>query len=138
LLSFREIPAAVASVRKLGLKPDVFLVDGHGMAHPRRCGFASHLGLVIGKPTVGVAKNRLFGKPVEMREDVFLVHDGQAIGSVVTTREGTKPVYVSVGHLISLETAVRIVKHCVRSSRIPEPLLQAHRIASEARELQKT
>jgi deoxyribonuclease V len=138
LLSFREIPAAVASVRKLGLKPDVFLVDGHGMAHPRRCGFASHLGLVIGKPTVGVAKNWLIGKLVETEGGFLLVHDGQAIGSVVTTREGTKPVYVSVGHLISLETAVRIVKHCVRSSRIPEPLLQAHRIASEARELQKT
>jgi deoxyribonuclease V len=134
LLSFREIPPAVACVRRLKLQPDVFLVDGQGLAHPYRCGFASHLGLAIGKTSIGVAKSRLTGKPTAIGDNVFLVDNGEIIGSVVTTKEGAKPVYVSVGHLISLETAVKIVKHCVRNSRIPEPILQAHRIASEARQ----
>jgi deoxyribonuclease V len=135
LFSFREIPPATACIRRLKLQPDVFLADGQGIAHPYRCGFASHLGLAIGKPTIGVAKSRLIGKPTEVGGDVFLVENGQIIGSVVTTREGSKPVYVSVGHLASLETAVKIVKHCARRSRIPEPLLQAHGIATAERQL---
>ena len=131
LLSFREIPPAVACIKRLKLQPDVFLADGQGIAHPYRCGFASHLGLAVGKPTIGVAKSRLIGEPTEKAGGVFLVQNGQIIGSVVTTKEDSKPVYVSVGHLISLRTAIKIVKHCVRDSRIPEPLLQAHKIASE-------
>ena len=138
LLSFREIPPAVACIRKLRLQPDVFLADGHGVAHPYRCGFASHLGLVIGKPTIGVAKSRLIGEPLRIGEEVFLVENGEIIGAEVVTKEDSKPVYVSVGHLISLETAVKIAKHCVRKSRIPEPLLQAHKIASQERDLRKT
>ena len=133
LLAFREIPAAVACIKKLKLQPDVFLADGHGIAHPYGCGFASHLGLAIGKPTIGVAKNPLVGEPVEIDGKLFLVHEGKVIGSMVTTREGAKPVYVSVGHLVSLGTAVRIVEHCLRGNRIPEPLAAAHRIASEKR-----
>jgi deoxyribonuclease V len=137
LLSFREIPPAVACIKRLKRQPDVFLVDGQGMAHPYRCGFASHLGLALGKPTIGVAKSRLIGEPTVIGSDVFLVENDQIIGSVVTTKESPKPVYVSVGHLISLQTAVKIVKHCVHTSRIPEPLLQAHKVASEERKLQK-
>jgi deoxyribonuclease V len=91
------------------------------------------LGLAIGKPTVGVAKSRLIGEPTEIDGKAFLVHEGRVVGSVVTTKEGVKPVYVSVGHLVSLETAVRIVEHCARGSRIPEPLAAAHRGASEKR-----
>jgi len=131
LLSFREIPPAVACVKKLRLQPDVFFADGQGIAHPYGCGFASHLGLAIGKPTIGVAKSRLVGEPKTIAGHVFLVQKDQIIGEVVTTREGVKPVYISVGHLISLETAVKIVKRCVRNSKIPEPILQAHKIASE-------
>lgn len=131
LLSFREIPSTVACIKKLKLQPDVLLADGQGIAHPYGCGFASHLGLAIGKPTIGVAKSRLIGKPTEIAGEDFLVQKGQIISAVVTTKEGAKPVYVSVGHLISLGTAVKIVKHCARNSRIPEPLLHAHRIASE-------
>jgi deoxyribonuclease V len=130
LLSFREIPPAVACIRKLKLSPDVFLVDGHGIAHPYGCGFASHLGLVIGKPTVGVAKSRLIGKLVKIGKNNFLVQNGEIIGSVVTTKEGSKQVIVSIGHKVSLETATKIVKHCVITNRIPEPLLQAHNIAT--------
>ena len=133
LLSFREIPAAVACIKKLKLQPDVFLADGHGIAHPYGCGFASHLGLAIEKPTIGVAKSRLIGEPTGIGGKIFLVYEGRVVGAVVTTKEGMKPVYVSVGHLVSLETAVQIVEHCARGSRIPEPLLAAHRIASEER-----
>jgi deoxyribonuclease V len=131
LLSFREIPPTVACIKKLKLQPDVLLADGQGIAHPYGCGFASHLGLAIGKPTIGVAKSRLIGKPTEIAGEDFLVQKGQIISAVVTTKEGAKPVFVSVGHLISLETAVKIVKHCALNSRIPEPILQAHKIASE-------
>jgi deoxyribonuclease V len=133
LLSFREIPPTVACIRKLKLQPDVFLADGQGVAHPYRCGFASHLGLALVKPTVGVAKSRLIGTPTKIGENAFLIENGQIIGAVVTSKENLKPVFVSVGHLVSLETATRIVKHCVLNSRIPEPILQAHRIASEER-----
>jgi len=133
LLSFREIPPTILSVKKLQAKPDVFLADGHGFAHPYGCGFASHLGLVIGKPTIGVAKSRLFGEVenVKVEKDVaFLNHDGEVIGAVVTTKRGYKPVYVSVGHMISLETAIKIVKHCTRYNRIPEPISKAHEVAT--------
>jgi len=131
LLSFREIPPAIACIKKLKQQPDVFLADGHGVAHPYRCGFASHLGLALSKPAVGVAKSRLVGETA----NGYLVDKGQIIGSVVKTKEGAKPVFVSIGNLISLETAVKIVKHCVRRSRIPEPLLQAHEIATAERQL---
>jgi len=128
LLSFREVPPAVLCIKKLHVKPDVFLVDGHGFAHPYYCGFASHLGLVLSKPTIGVAKGRLFG---EIEENTgFLKHKGEVIGAVVTTKRGCKPVYVSVGHMTSLETAIKIVKHCASPDRIPEPILKAHEIAT--------
>ncbi len=130
LLSFREIPPAVACIRKLKLRPDVFLVDGHGIAHPYRCGFASHLGLVLKKPTIGVAKSRLIGNPTKIHGETFLVQDGEVIGSVIETKKDSKPVYVSIGHMVSLSRATEIVKHCIRNNRIPEPLLQAHNVAS--------
>jgi deoxyribonuclease V len=133
LLSFREMAPAIACLRKLELKPDVFLVDAQGLAHPYRMGFASHLGLALGKPTIGVAKSRLIGEPTEIGGEVFLVHDGEVVGAVVITRIGVKPVYVSIGNRISLKTAVAIVRRCVRNSRVPEPTLAAHKIATECR-----
>ena len=132
LLSFRELPPAMAAIKKLKIQPDVFLVDAQGLAHPYRCGFASHLGLAIGKPTIGAAKSRLIGTPVERDGETFLVDKGEIIGAVVTTKQGAKPIYVSIGHMVSLETAVKIVKHCA-ISRIPEPLLQAHKLATKER-----
>jgi deoxyribonuclease V len=132
LLSFREVPPAVLSIKKLRVNPDVFLVDGHGFAHPYGCGFASHLGLVINKPTIGVAKGRLFGElEVKAENDVvFLRHNGKIVGAKVITKHGCKPVYVSVGHMVSLETAIKIVKHCALHNRIPEPILKAHETAT--------
>ncbi len=138
LLSFRETPPAVAAIKRLKSKPDVFLVDAHGMAHPCGCGFASHLGLAIGKPSIGVAKSRLVGEAVEAEGKTVLVYQGKIVGQVLTTKTGAKPVYVSTGHLVSLETGVKIVEHCVRGSRIPEPLLVAHRMAADAKREMET
>ncbi|MEM1538854.1 MAG: endonuclease V [Candidatus Bathyarchaeia archaeon] len=135
LLSFRELPPAVLCIRKLKIQPDVFLVDGHGFAHPYRCGFASHLGVVLKKPTIGVAKSRLIGG-IEYPEDkdfAYLKHNGELIGAVLKKMQSQRPVYISVGHMVSLETAVKIVKHCARHSNIPEPLIKAHQLAAKAR-----
>jgi deoxyribonuclease V len=133
LLSFREIPPTVLSIRKLRTQPDVILVDGQGFAHPYRCGFASHLGLVIRRPTIGVAKSKLIGEVEEnkaLEDAAFLKDEGQVIGAMVITKKNCKPVYVSVGHMISLERAIEIVKHCVCDDRIPEPILKAHELAA--------
>jgi len=132
LLSFREIPPAMAAIKKLKSQPDVLLIDAQGYAHPYRCGFASHLGLALGKPTIGVAKSRLIGKPVEMQGQTFLVDKEEVIGTVVNTKQNAKPIFVSIGHMISLETAVKIVVHCSKT-RIPEPTLQAHVLATKQR-----
>ncbi len=115
LLSFRETYPAVTAIKQLKIQPDVFLVDAHGFAHPYRCGFASHLGLIIGKPTIGAAKSRLIGTPVEKNGEIFLVNKREIIGSVVTTQLGAKPIFVSIGHIVSLQTAIKIVKHCVQA-----------------------
>jgi deoxyribonuclease V len=128
-LSFRELPPAIAAIKQLKVQPDVFLVDAHGLAHPYRFGFACHLGLVLGKPTIGVAKSRLIGEVLEKDGRMLLVDNNDIVREAVNTSDGAKSVYVSVRHMISLETAVRIVKHCSRS-RIPEPTLRAHRLAA--------
>jgi deoxyribonuclease V len=135
LLSFREIPPVIAAIRNLKLRPDIFLVDAHGLAHPYRFGFASHLGVALEKPTIGVAKSMLIGAPTKIGNEVFLVHDNEIVGAVITTRKDVKPIYVSIGHQVSLESAVAIVKHCVRDRRVPEPLFIAHKLASDATRL---
>lgn len=132
LLSFREIPPSMAAIKKLKLQPDVLLVDAQGFAHPYRCGFASHLGLALGKPTVGAAKSRLIGTPLEKETRKLLIDNDEVIGEVVVTKTNRKPVYVSIGNMVSLETAVKIVKHCSKT-RIPEPLFKAHNLATKER-----
>lgn len=133
LLSFREIPPAVAAVRKLDLQPDVFLVDGQGIMHPYRLGFASHLGIVLNKPTIGVAKKLLIGTVQQPDKDdvAFIVDGGEAVGAMLSTKKGEKPLYISIGHMVSLERAIEVTKHCTRDSRMPEPTRQAHIIAAE-------
>jgi deoxyribonuclease V len=133
LLAFREIPPAIMCIRKLCVQPDVLLVDGHGFAHPNRCGFASHLGLVTKKPTIGVAKGILVGEVecTKVEGDVAFIRDkGEVIGAQIVSKRGLKPICVSVGHMISLGTAIEIVKRCTLHNRVPEPVLQAHRIAT--------
>jgi deoxyribonuclease V len=138
LLSFREAPALAAAARKLRTRPDVFMIDGHGLAHPRRLGIASHLGLLLGRPTIGCAKSRLCGEhddPPDRRGGAAdLVHDGQAVGRVVRTREGVRPVYVSVGHLVRLDDAVRVVLASSVGYRLPEPARLAHQLVTQLRE----
>jgi deoxyribonuclease V len=137
LLSFREIPALLAAIEQLDVLPDVILCDGHGIAHPRRFGLACHLGLWLGQPTVGCAKSLLYGQhadpALERGSVASLVGGEQGIGAVVRTRTNVKPVYVSVGHLISLSDAVEIVLNCASRYRLPEPLRAAHRMAKSGR-----
>jgi deoxyribonuclease V len=133
LLSFREIPPTLLSIKKLRVQPNLFLVDGQGFAHPYRCGFACHLGLALGKPTIGVAKSRLFGESerTKTENDVILLrHKNEVVGAKVTIKRESRPIYVSVGHMVSLETAIKIVKHFARDKRIPEPISKAHEIAT--------
>jgi len=133
LLSFREVPPAYSAIKKLEVEPDVFLVDGQGIAHPYRLGFAAHLGLAIERPTIGVAKSLLCGKvePVGEYGWAPLTDGGEIIGAEVVTKPRTKPIYVSIGHRVSLRKAIDIVRNCTRAYRIPEPIWKAHIIATE-------
>jgi len=133
LLSFREIPPAYSAIKKLQTQPDVFLVDGQGFAHPYRLGFATHLGLAIDRPTIGVAKSLLCGKVEPLGEHEWSpVMDGEEIiGAEVVTKPGTNPIYVSVGHRVSLKRAIEIVRSCTRDYRIPQPIRRAHILANE-------
>jgi len=138
LLSFREIPPTLAAIKKLKTQPDVFLVDGQGIAHPYRLGFASHLGLILDKPTIGVAKSLLCGKVGNFNQAGWapIIHKAEVIGAAVA-RKHENPVYVSVGHMVSLKRAIGIVKHCTRMHRIPEPIRAAHVIANEEKRQRK-
>jgi len=133
LLSFREVSPSILAIQKLRRMPDVFLVDGQGIAHPRRFGFASHLGLALDKPTIGVAKSLLCGKVGNFNDKDWasITDEEEIVGAAVVTFLGEKPVYVSVGHKVSLDRAIAILRHCTREKRIPEPILNAHRIANE-------
>jgi len=130
LLSFREAPLLLAACEKLRMNPDIIMVDGQGMAHPRRLGLACHLGLFLNTPTIGCAKSRLCGRCQEPGnapgDHSELVDREEVIGAVVRTRAGVKPVYVSVGHKIDLADAVNWVFHCCRGYRLPEPTRLAH------------
>jgi deoxyribonuclease V len=129
-LSFREAPLTLAACQKLTLTPDLILVDGQGIAHPRRLGLASHLGLWLDMPTIGCAKSLLCGRygPVEASQGSFaeLRDGGEVIGAVLRTKARTTPVYVSIGHKVDLEAAIYWVMQCCRGYRLPEPTRLAH------------
>jgi len=137
LLSFREAPVCLEAVAKLGRQPDLFLIDGQGVAHPRRLGLASHLGLFLDKPTVGCAKSWLIGKyeePGSERGAYSLLRDGdETVGAVVRTRSRVKPVFVSVGHKCTLDDAIRVTLAFAARYRIPEPTRLAHQSVSRLR-----
>lgn len=134
LLSFREIPVLIPAFEQLRTTPDLVVVDGQGMAHPRRFGLASHLGLLLGVPTIGCAKSRLTGAyvmpDVEKGAVSPLTVGAEAVGTVLRTRTGVSPVFVSVGHLIGLAPATDWVLRLVRGLRLPEPTRLAHRAAA--------
>lgn len=139
LLSFRELPLILPALEKLDFEPDLFIVDGHGVAHPRRLGIAAHLGLFIDKPTIGCAKSRLCGKHDEVGwsrgSSADLYEGDEVIGRVIRTREGSKPVYISVGHRIGLEFAASWVLKLTSRFRLPEPVRRAHLTAGRSANL---
>ncbi|AUT03935.1 deoxyribonuclease V [Nostoc sp. CENA543] len=133
-LSFREIPAILDALEKINTTPDIILCDGQGIAHPRRLGIASHLGVIINMSTIGVAKSLLIGKHDELPDTKGsyqpLIHKGETVGAVLRTRAGVKPVYVSSGHKISLPTAIDYVLRCTPKYRLPETTRIADKLAS--------
>jgi deoxyribonuclease V len=133
LLSFREGPVLVEAFEKLQQTPDVFIFDGMGIAHPRRIGIASQMGLWLQKPTIGCGKTHFVGSYDEPRQErgawSELRDKGELIGAVLRTRAGVKPVYISPGHLADLPTAIELVLRCVTKYRLPEPIRLAHNAA---------
>lgn len=136
LLSFRECPAILAAMDRLKVQPDLVMVDGQGIAHPRRIGIAAHLGVLLDKPTIGAAKSRLIGTHDEPYHAAGCYTDlwdkADLIGAVLRTRDNVNPLYVSVGHKIDLPTAIDFVLQCCRGYRLPEPTRLAHQMAGKA------
>lgn len=136
-LSFREAPAVLAAVRALRVKPDMLMCDGQGIAHPRRLGIAAHVGVLLDMPSIGCAKSLLVGKhpplPDERGAYVPLTDKGEQIGVVLRSRQGVKPLYISVGHQVSLPSAVEIVLACLGKYRLPETTRAADGLASHGR-----
>ncbi len=130
LLSFRELPVALQAFRRIRNRPDAVICDGQGLAHPRFFGLACHLGLWLDLPVVGCAKTRLVGEYREPDDTpgswTELIFRGRVLGAALRTRRGSKPVYVSPGHLVTLEQSVELVRTCLLKSRLPEPTRLAH------------
>lgn len=135
LLSFREIPAIVEALQALHQPPDMILCDGQGYAHPRRFGLACHLGVITGLPTIGVAKSRLLGEHTEPPQRrgawVPLIDEAEIVGAVLRTRVNVKPVYVSIGHRLTLETACDYTMRCTTRYRLPETTRRSDHLASQ-------
>lgn len=136
LLSFREAPAVLEAFERIRVEPDLIMVDGQGIAHPRRFGIAAHVGVILDKPTIGVAKSRLVGRHDEVGAEpgstAYLYDDNDIIGIALRTRARSRPIYVSVGHKLDLETSLHYVLSSLRGHRLPEPIRQAHLTAGSA------
>ena len=134
LLSFRELPAVLAAFDQLQRLPDIFLCDGQGYAHPRRIGIASHLGVLTGIASIGVGKSRLLGRHAIVADQRGawqpLMDKGEIIGAVLRSRQGVKPIYISIGHRVCLATAIRLVLACTTRYKLPETTRMAHKFAS--------
>ncbi len=141
LLSFRETPSLLEAWKKLKIKPDVLMLDGQGLAHPRRFGIACHIGLLLDLPTIGCAKSILVGTHRELDPEAGsvapLVHKEELVGVALRTKKNVSPVYVSAGHLIDLDSAVPLVMKSVSKYRQPEPTRQAHLLVNRLREADK-
>ena len=137
LLSFREAPALIAALRKLHCPPDLLICDGQGVAHPRRLGIASHIGVITDIPTIGCAKSRLIGdhlEPAPKKGSRTSLRDkNEVVGTVLRTRDSVKPVFVSVGHKIDLATAEQVVLECAIGYRLPEPTRLADQLVASAK-----
>lgn len=127
LLSFREADPIDKVFRQLKRRPDVLMVEGHGIAHPYGCGLASHVGVILKIPTIGVAKKLLCGEQAEYKGcQAPIYFCGKLVGAALITRLGCKPIYVSVGNMITIKQSIFVVYHCIRGQRMPEPLRLAH------------
>ncbi len=137
LLSFREIPALLECWKKLTLLPDIVMVDGQGIAHPRRIGIASHFGVLADVPTIGCAKSLLCGSFEEPESQAghfsTIIHKGEEIGMALRSKNNVKPLIVSPGHLLDMSQALDITKNCVRKHRLPEPTRLAHELVNKFR-----
>ncbi len=137
LLSFRESPALIKAWEKIEVVPDVVVIDGQGIAHPRRFGIASHFGVLIDRPTIGCAKSLLIGKYDEPAEKTgsysYLYDSGEIVGVALRTRDNVQPVFVSIGHKITLEESIKIILQTVKGFRIPEPTRHAHNLVNALR-----
>ena len=133
LLSFREGPILIKTFQRLRLKPDVMIIDGQGIAHPRQMGLASHMGLWFDLPSIGCAKTPLLDEFVspELSKGSFewIRREGEKVGAVLRTKDKVKPLFVSPGHLIDLSTSIQLILESCRGFRIPEPLRKAHQLA---------
>jgi len=132
-LSFREGPVIMEAISRLNTDPDVIIFDGQGIAHPKGMGIATHMGVLLNKPTIGCAKSKLIGTYSEPGEEKgkwsYLMNGSQIIGAVLRSRKGVKPVFVSPGHLIDIEGAVSIVLGTTKRFRIPEPIRRADQLS---------
>lgn len=138
LLGFRESPVLIKAFKSLHKKPDLLFIDGHGISHPRGLGIASHVGVLLDIPTIGVAKSILVGHPAATLDDepgsqVLLQWKGQCIGMLIRSKARSNPLIISIGHRISLESAVQLVRSCLKGYRLPEPTRQAHLLANACR-----
>lgn len=134
-LAFREGKALLCALRKLSLSPDVLFVDGHGIAHPNSIGIATHLGIVTGIPSVGCAKSALIGEyedPGKKRGSFTYIYiDGKKVGAVLRTKNDTKPVFVSPGHMVDIHTSIDLILKCAKKFRLPEPIRRAHTLSKK-------
>jgi len=134
LLAFRELPAVLAGLKRIKRFPDLFLCDGQGIAHPRRFGIASHLGVLTDTPSIGVGKSRLVGAHKSVPEEKGawspLIDKKERVGAVLRTRKGVKPIFISIGHRMSLKSAIEYVLACTPKYRLPETTRQADKLAS--------
>lgn len=137
LLAFREVPALVKAWEGLKTKPDVLVLDGHGISHPRRMGIATHFGVLMQTPTLGCAKSLLTGKYSEPANEpgstTDLIHQNEVVAKVLRTKRNVKPVFVSPGNLITQDECLQLMLQCVRGYRIPEPTRLAHHFVNEVR-----
>ncbi len=135
LLSFREIPALLDCLERLGELPDLFICDGQGIAHPRAFGLAAHLGVLLDRPSIGCAKSRLVGEHAEPHADrggqAELCYQGRVVGAVLRTRRNVRPLYISPGHRVTVADATALVLATATRFRVPEPIRLAHRLAAE-------
>ncbi len=137
-LSFREGPAIISAFTKLKVIPDILMVDGAGINHPRRAGLATHIGVVLDIPTIGVTKRILIGKgeePSQIGEALPLIYEGRKIGWLLKSNKRSRAIIVAPGHRVSLDSSLAIVKNCLRNHKLPEPIRLAHEYVSELRKL---